>query len=108
MSTKFSVVGPVSEEVGKGVPEEKVGIAPRLADLNGKTVCEVWNGRFRGDALFPIIREQLKKRYPGVKVIPYTESSLLEVSGDTDELCESLLESLLQKGCDAVIAGVGA
>ena len=107
MRTKFSVVGPVSEEVGKGIPAGKVGIAHRLADLNGKTVCEVWNGVFRGDALFPIIRQQLKKRYPGVKVIPYTESPLFNTGDDINKICENLRNFLSQKGCDALIAGVG-
>ena len=105
--TKVSVVAPVSEEVGKGLPEGKVAIAPRLADLNGKTVCEVWSGSFRGDALLPIIRRQLKKKYPGVKVIPYTESPLFDVWDDIDKTSENLRTFLLQKGCDALIVGVG-
>ncbi len=107
MSETFSVVAPITEEVGTGMSGARVSIAPRLGDLNGKTVCEVWNGVFRGDALFPIIRKQLKKRYQGVNVIPYTETPLFTMGEDTNKICEDLKVFLSQKRCDALIAGVG-
>ena len=43
---------------------EQKSIARRLPDLAGKTVCEVWNGVFKGDDTFPIIRELLRKNFP--------------------------------------------
>ncbi|MBI2906672.1 MAG: hypothetical protein HYX92_03330 [Chloroflexi bacterium] len=95
----------------RGEPTVEVaGSAPRLSDLSGKTVCEVWNGGFRGFVTFPIIRELLQKRYPGVKVIPYTEFPIQDVHGNTDQLLErvrAMVELALQKGCDAVITGNG-
>jgi len=102
MEAKLSVVSPVGEHPGKASQ-----IAPRLRDLNGKTVGEVWNGGFRADATFPIIRQLLKKRYPGVKVIPYTELPAVTPFGDTDKMCAELREALLKKGADAVISGNG-
>ena len=99
---EFSVVSPVGQQVGAAG-----AIAARLPDLNGKTVCEVWNGMFRGDVLFPVLRELLKERYPHVKFIPYAELPKVEVWANMDQRCESLRESLIQKGCDAVISGVG-
>jgi hypothetical protein len=98
----FSVLGPVGRHVGKTGP-----LAARVPDLTGKTVGEVWNGYFRGDVLFPVMRQLLEKRYPGVKIVPYTELPVLNPTGNTDELCARLKEALARTGCDAVIAGVG-
>ena len=98
----YNVVSPVGEYVGEARP-----IAPRLPDLNGKTVGEVWNGMFRGDATFPILRELLKKRYPDIKFVPYTEFPSFLPMGNIDDAAMELREALLRSGCDAVIAGVG-
>jgi hypothetical protein len=55
---KMQVVSPA------GVSALKiVGANPRINDLNGKTVCEVWNGVFKGDVTFPIIRKLLKEKF---------------------------------------------
>ena len=43
--------------------------APRLNDLAGKTVGEIWNGVFKGNDTFPIVREMLKWKFPGINVI---------------------------------------
>lgn len=107
MSEGFSVVSPIGEESTKGTRGEKTAIARRQLDLNGKTVCEVWNGVFRGDALFPIIREQLKKRYPNIRIIPYTEAPIIRVGANVDEDCEALKEHLKETACDALIAATG-
>jgi len=48
------------------------GRAKRIGDLNGKTIGEVWNGVFKGDVTFPIIRKMLQDRYPALKIVPYT------------------------------------
>ncbi len=102
MNMRFSVLGPLGQHVGEAKP-----IAARVPDLKGKTVCEVWNGFFWGDAMFPTIRELLEKRYPGINVIPYTKVPIFSPTENTDELCKSLKETISQRGCDAVIAGVG-
>lgn len=102
METAISVMSPVGE-----YPAKAAGIAPRLPDLNGKTIGEVWNGGFRADATFPLIRQLLKKRYPGVKVIPYTELPAVTPFGDIDRMCSNLREAISQKGVNAVISGNG-
>jgi len=106
MNTKVKVVSPV----GKPVVEE-VSSPPPLNTLNGKTVCEVWNGSFEGHVSFPIIREMLQKRYPDVKVIPYTEFPLFPITALSPEKKAQRLEAvkvaLKEKGCEAVIAGNG-
>ena len=50
-----------------------IDYAPRLNTLEGKTVCELWNGAFRGDETFPMLREELQKRYPDIKIVPWEE-----------------------------------
>ena len=90
---------------------EKKAVAPRVHDLSGKTVGEIWNGVFRGDETFPIVRELLKRRYPGIKVIPYTEFPFFP--GDDRpaaqrEVARTIAALAREKGCDAVISGNGA
>lgn len=105
MSMEFSVASPVGQ-LAPTVKRQRT--APRLSDLKGKTVCEVWNGMFRGDVLFPAIRELLKKRYPGVKIIPYDEFPTMPHSfAEMAKIQESIKQAVPQKGCDAVITGVG-
>ncbi len=84
-----------------GAIEIKQLYAPRLANLNGKTICELWNGGFEGHRTFPVIRELLKKRFPTVKVIPYTEFGV----GRAEMESEQTMALLGEKGCDAVITG---
>ncbi len=101
----YRVVSPL------GQPTVKAPIvAPRLSDLTGKTICEIWNGLFRGQVSFPIIRELLQQRYPDVKVVPYTEFPMQGVVGKTAGLQERVDEAIalaVRKGCDAIISGNG-
>jgi hypothetical protein len=103
---KFSVICPA------GLPAVKTSRpAPRLPDLNGKTVAEVWNGVFKGDVLFPLVREALRRRYPGVRIIPYTEFHHLpgsDVPAEQRALTAELLAAARARGAHAVITGMGA
>lgn len=102
---EFSVVSPLGQLAAK-VKRQRT--APRLSGLSGKIVGMVWNGEFRGDVMLPAISELLKKRYPGVKIIPYTEFPIMYPTlPNFDEIVERIKQMFLQKGCDAVIAGVG-
>ncbi|MBI4331373.1 MAG: hypothetical protein HY673_08845 [Chloroflexi bacterium] len=47
--------------------------APRLADLNGKTICEISNDSWDYYRTFPLIRELLRAQFHDLKIIPYTE-----------------------------------
>ncbi|MDB5926413.1 MAG: hypothetical protein JWN13_5349 [Betaproteobacteria bacterium] len=85
--------------------------APRLDSLEGKTIGEIWNGVFKGDVTFPIIRALLKEKYPGIRIIPYTE---FPHAPGTDnparqrELAREIAARVREKGCHAVISGNGA
>ena len=103
---RVSVISPV------GIDRvQRKTVAPRLNDLSGKTVGEIWNGVFRGDESFPIVRELLKKKFPGINVIPYTEFPFFP--GDDrptaqQEIAKTIAALAREKGCDAVISGNGA
>ena len=83
--------------------------APRLDTLAGKTLCEIsqepdgqsWEAR----RTFPIIRELLKKKFPTLNIIPYTEFPRSPGSADIDG---GIGKVAREKGCQAFIAGNAA
>ncbi len=81
--------------------------APRLADLRGKTVGELWDYLFRGEVIFPRLREQLARRYPGVRFVEYGVFGSTHGRGEA-ELMATLPETLRKHGCDAIVSAVGA
>lgn len=104
--SKLEVVSPVGLEVVK-----RGGSAPRVENLDGKTIGEVWNGVFRGDFTFPIIRKLLQRKYPRLRIIPYTEFPHTPGSDNPTrqrERARRIAAIAKEKGCDAVISGNGA
>lgn len=75
--------------------------APRLPTLRGRTICEVSNGSWEARRTFPVIRELLKKRFPDIKIVPYSE--LPEGVWQID--IPDMGERLKTKGCEAAIGG---
>jgi len=103
---RLEVVSPAGLEAVK-----RTSAAPRLADLNGKTLGEIWNGVFKGNVTFPFIRGLLQQRYPGVRIIPFTEFPHVPGSDNPAaqrELARHIAGRAKQMGCDAVISGNGA
>ena len=98
-------MSPLGESTAK-----TTAMAPRLDTLDGKTVCLVWNHAFKADVTLPAIAEELKKKYPGIKIVPYTAmpmAPLPEPPGTPRKESEALQAAFKAKGCDAVIAGNG-
>ncbi len=95
------VVSPIGRTTAK---LREVGAS--IPDLNGKTICELWNYLFQGDRTFPALEALLKKRYPNVKFVSYTEFGNLH-GPDELKLIEALPGKLKKFKCDAVIAGNG-
>jgi len=79
--------------------------APRLPDLNGKTIGEISNDLWESKRIFPLIRELLQKRYPDIKFVPYTE---LPHGADNIVDNEEIGGIVAEKGCDAVISASAA
>jgi hypothetical protein len=85
--------------------------APRLGDLNGKIIGEVWNGVFKGDVTFPLIRRLLKARYPSAQIVPYTEfhhAPVSDVPAQQREVERGIIAAARARRCDALIFGNGA
>ena len=79
----------------------------RVADLNDKVVGELWDYLFRGEEIFPILREQLKARFPGMRFV--THEVFGNVHGPQQrQLVARVPELLRSHGVDAVISGIGA
>lgn len=86
-------------------------LAPRLKDLNGKTIGESWNGDFKGDITFPMIRSRLMARFPRLKIIAYDQLPYRHGADDPAEqkaLAREIAVRAQALGCDAVISGNGA
>ena len=59
-----------------------------------------------GDDIFPMIEEELSKRYPGIKFVSYHEFGSTH-GGSEPEVLAALPAKLKQNKCDAVISGIG-
>ena len=107
MNEKLKVVSPL----GENVTDRTIPLAPRLDTLNGKTICEIWNGGFKADVMFPIIEKMLRKRYPDVKTVPFTEFPAVTIDSldpaNKAHTLEAVRAALVAKGCDALITGNG-
>lgn len=83
------------------------GVSAPVLDLNGKTVCEVWDRQFRGDEVFAVIKEKLQQRYPAVKFVGH-EAFGNTHGPDEKQVLAGLPGLLTTHRCDLVISGMGA
>ena len=83
------------------------GAAPRVPDLTGKTVAEFWDYIFRGEVVYPMIRERLRARHPGIRFVEYPEFGNFH-GARSREIVAALPDKLRQHKPDAVISGIGA
>ena len=81
-------------------------LARRSGSLENQTIGELWDGLFRGNEIFPMLREGLSRQYPGVKFVPWTDFPRDGDHGFPDWNVHPGL--LSEKGCDMVIVGTGA
>jgi hypothetical protein len=81
--------------------------APRLPDLNGKTICELWDVIFRGETIYPLVRDYIRARFPGAKFVEYSEFGNF-YGPHGDRVAAELPAKLRAHGCDAAIVGIGA
>ena len=83
------------------VGSSRVAYAPRLPDLNGKTICMLSNSLGEADRTFSAIQEALQKRFPAATIIPHTEFPQGGDRIDSDEI----IEIVKSRGGQAVIVG---
>jgi len=80
--------------------------ADRLAELDGKRVAFLWDYLFRGDELFPVLADELTKRFDGIEIVGYEEFGNLH-STDEKERVGRLPDDLRSRRVDAVVSGMG-
>ncbi len=80
-------------------------LAPRLETLKGKTVAQLWDELFKGDVVFDLLEEGLKKRYPGLRFVSWRTFGSTHGGNERDVLAK-LPERLKELGVDAVVSGM--
>jgi hypothetical protein len=95
---KFTVENPT------GSLEVTQVFASRIADLNGKTICEVMNGMWESPRTFPVISELLKKQFPKSKIIDSTQFRSFDEKDSVSEIHQLALQ-MKAAGCQAAIVG---
>jgi hypothetical protein len=98
-----SVLWPRSRCAAAGNP-----LAPRARDLNEKTICELWDVIFRGETIYPLVREYIRARYPRVKFVDYTHFGNFYGAREEDNIATRLPQHLKAHKADAAIVGIGA
>jgi hypothetical protein len=79
--------------------------AKRFESLEGKTIAQLWDFLFRGDEVFDLLEEGLKKKFPGVRFVSWREFGNTHGS-DEREIIAALPGRLKALGVDAVISGM--
>jgi len=99
---RYEVMWPLSRRAVTGV-----SAAPRLRDLNDRTVCELWDGIFRGEQIYPLVREYIRARFPRVKFVGH--EAFGNFHGPREyQVTAALPARLREHGIDAAIVGIGA
>ena len=76
--------------------------APRLTDLNGKTICMVCDPNWQYESIFPLIVSLLQEKFPTAKIVSFDKFPILSNVKDI----ENLEEELKAVGCQAAIIGI--
>jgi hypothetical protein len=99
---RYDVLSPLSRKAIR-----TTAAAPRLPDLNGKTVCELWDRIFRGETIYPLVREYIRKRFPGVRFVSHEAFGNFHGAREA-QVSATIPDKLRAHGADAVIVGIGA
>ena len=99
---RYDVLWPLSRKA-----VTRTAASPRVPDLNGKTICELWDVIFRGETIYPLVREYIKARFPGVKFVNYAEFGNFHGARE-HEVSATIPDKLRAHKADAAIVGIGA
>ncbi len=101
MGTHYDCVWPRSP---RGVQVRRR--ADRVPSLDGARVAFLWDHLFRGDELFPILADELRRRFPTIEIVDHTEFGNLH-GADEKVRVGRLPDDLRTRGVDAVVSGMG-
>ena len=99
---RYEVLWPLSRRTVRDT-----AAAPRPPDLNGKTVCELWDVIFRGETIYPLVREYITARFPRVKFVGHAEFGNFHGARE-HRVIAALPDKLRAHKADAAIVGIGA
>ena len=100
-SSDYEVVWPRSAKSVEIKP-----LARRLDTLDGKTVAFLWDALFRGDEIWPVLKQELSSRYSGMSFIDH--DSFGSTHGDEEHrVLAELPGKIKSMKVDAVVSGMG-
>ena len=80
--------------------------ARRLDTLEGKTIAFLWDNLFRGDEIWPMLKQELSRRYPETKFIDH--DAFGSTHGDEEHRVLAELPGKIKSlKIDAVVSGMG-
>lgn len=85
---------------------ERRDLAPRLQSLQGRTIAFLWDSVFRGDEIFPILEDALKRRFPDTRIVGW-DTFGSTFGGEEPRTIAELPDRLRRLGVDAVVSGIG-
>ena len=83
----------------------KKALARRLGTLAGKRIAFLWDYMFRGDEVFTLFEEALKKRFADVQFVSWQEFGNTHGKHEREVLA-ALPQRLAEMRVDAVISGM--
>src|SRR5918993_1447803 len=100
-SGDYAVVWPRSAKAVEITP-----LARRLETIEGKTIAFLWDDLFRGDEIWPILKQEIGKRFTGVNFIDHDVFG--STHGDEEQGALSDLRGKIKwTKSDAVVSGRG-
>ena len=100
-SNTYRVVWPRSARTVEAKP-----LAPRLTSLEGKTIGFVWDFLFRGDEIWPLIKEELSARYKGLRFVDHDTFGSTH-GEDEHQVLDSMPRVIAEMKIDAMVSGMG-
>jgi hypothetical protein len=100
-SSDYAVVWPRSAKAVEIKP-----LAPRLDTIDGKTIAFLWDDLFRGDEIWPILKQELSRRYAKATFVDH--DAFGSTHGDEEHrVLAELPGKIKSMKIDAVVSGMG-
>jgi hypothetical protein len=100
-SGDYAVVWPRSAKAVEIKP-----LARRLDTIEGKTIAFLWDDLFRGDEIWPLLKQELGKRFTGATFVDH--DAFGSTHGDEEHRVLSELPGKIKSmNIDAVVSGMG-
>ena len=97
----YAVVWPRSAKAVEIKP-----LAKRLDTMDGKTVAFLWDDLFRGDEIWPILKQELSARYTGLAFVDH--DTFGSTHGDDEHrVLAELPGKIKSMKIDAIVSGMG-